>query len=243
MAKNNYFLIHGFLGSEDIFTNLVSQLKQRPETGNIFTPNLFSPNTIKELSPEHKFTSWAKNFNEYVKSNSSEINIMVGYSMGGRLGIHAFLNEPELWSNCYFASSNPGLIKNSQKIARMAWEDGWCYQLSNKPWGEFLKLWNQQDVFKYSGDITPSEPNFDKSLLKLALKNWSLTKHDIDLNKICNKKLHWLVGEKDPKYQSIFKVLQSSYNCKQVTTVNGAGHRFELDADQFNYSRPGLELI
>ncbi len=240
---NSYFLLHGFLGTNQIFSKITSQLKADPETDNVFAPNLFHANSIETLTPNHNFIDWAKNFNTYVKENSTGKNFLIGYSMGGRLGIHAFMDEPNLWETCYFASSNPGLIKNSEKMARMAWEDGWCYQIDNKPWDEFISLWNRQDVFKHCDSSKPVESDFDKGLLKLALKNWSLTKHQIDLELLNNKKLHWMVGEKDSKYQLIFKNLKNIYNCKQVSTINGCGHRFELGLEHLNYSNPIMPLI
>jgi len=243
VSKNNYFFIHGFLGGEDSFSEIISELKGEPETNEVFTPSLLSTNSVESLTPNYGFNEWAKNFNSYVKKNSNGNNILIGYSMGGRLGIHAFLDEPELWNSCYFASSNPGLIKGSEKMPRMAWEDGWCYQIDNKPWGEFISLWNQQEIFKHSKDINPIESDFDKNLLKLTLKNWSLTKHTVDLNKVNNKKLHWLVGEKDTKYQYIFNNLKNKYDCKQISTVQGAGHRFDIQVKDLNYSSPGIGLI
>lgn len=243
MSKNNYFFIHGFLGGENSFSRIISQLKSEPETNEVFTPSLLSTQSDEPLTPRFGFNDWAKNFNSYVKKNSNCNNILIGYSMGGRLGIHAFQDEPELWDSCYFVSSNPGLIKGSEKMPRMAWEDGWCYQIDSKPWDEFIGLWNQQEIFKHSEDINPVESKFDKNLLKLALKNWSLTKHKVDLDKINNKKLHWLVGEKDTKYQLIFNKLMNNHNCKQVSTVRGAGHRFEIEVKNLNYSRPGMDLI
>ncbi len=229
MIKNNYYFLHGFLGDENYFSKLKKQLNDRPSTGIVYSPSLFSSQTHSRLTAKHGFGEWAVNFNEVVKQKSKENNVLIGYSMGGRLGVHAFLADPSLWSRCFFVSSNPGLIKTQEKMARMAWEDGWCYQIDNKSWFEFIRLWNRQAIFDQCSDIRPEKQHYDINLLKLALKNWSLTKHKIDLNLINNKKLHWLVGEIDVKYQNIFKQLKSAYQLEQVATVSGVGHRFHLD--------------
>jgi len=223
-VKNNYFLIHGFLGNDQFFSKLKSQLQKEPNTENVYSLNLFNQDSPEGFSPNHGFINWAKNFNTFVKNKSNE----------NRLGIHTFMGEPSLWSKCYFVSSNPGLIKENEKLARLAWEEGWCYQIDNKPWADFLKLWNEQDIFKHSNDINIQESLMDKNLLKLAFKNWSLTKHEVDLNLINNKKLHWLIGEKDTKYVHIFKALQSKYNLEKVKYIKNCGHRFELQLEHLS---------
>ena len=223
--KTNYYFLHGFLGDASFFSQKMAELKEQPNTGEIHGLNLFSHDIDEKLSPKNDFVTWANHFNAMVLNRGSDNNVLVAYSMGGRLGVHAFMQQPSLWQQCYFLSTNPGIIKSSQKMVRMAWEDGWCHQIDNKPWVEFVNLWNQQDLFKHCEPHKPSEQNYNKNYLKLALKNWSLTKHKIDLKKINDNKLSWFVGEKDTKYNMIHQQMAQNYQVEQITTLEAKGHR------------------
>ncbi len=44
------------------------------------------------------FDTWAKHFNREVKSHQNSNNILLGYSLGGRLGLHAVIEQPQLWN-------------------------------------------------------------------------------------------------------------------------------------------------
>jgi len=43
-----------------------------------------------------------------IKARGSE-NILLGYSLGGRIGLHAILDEPDLWKVAVIVSAHPGL--------------------------------------------------------------------------------------------------------------------------------------
>ena len=43
---------------------------------------------------------------------------LIGYSMGGRLALHAMLNQPGLWKSAVIISAHPGLKNESDRVER-----------------------------------------------------------------------------------------------------------------------------
>ncbi len=240
--KYNLFFLHGFLGHSHHFFKSKNIFKTCSDISSIYCPDLLSPTTESHLSPKMGFADWALNFNQWVAERSlgEERNVLIGYSQGGRLGVHAFMQNKKLWHKCFFLSSNPGLIPENEILTRRQWESNWAQILRNEPWEEFLKQWNQQSVFIGSEPNSEQESQFDKELLQAALVNWSLTCHDINLKELSNDKLCWLVGQRDDKYIKIFQKLSSLYGVQNIHYVEG-GHRL-LAADFENYILKSLAL-
>ncbi len=231
--KSFYFL-HGFLGDRFYFDAFIERLRILNPENRFFSYSLFADSVEPELSPEQGFSQWAINFNDLVKKNGASDNIMVAYSMGGRLGLHSFVQDTELWHSCHCLSANPGLINPDDITARLTWEDQWCQMLDELGWDEFLKKWNQQGVFINSDLSKLNKVELSKPLLKWALKNWSLTRHEFQLEQVNHPKVHWHVGEKDSKYMQIFELLKQDHKYKNIHIVPGKGHRMNsLPMDLF----------
>src|SRR6476661_7376674 len=95
--------LHGFLGLPrdwDLFESAVQDHRGRPV-------RLVKHNLWEELAAldDKSLRSWAREFN----SNIEGKNILVGYSMGGRLAMHALIDDHTKWSGAVFISAHPGL--------------------------------------------------------------------------------------------------------------------------------------
>ena len=51
--------------------------------------------------------------------------LLVGYSMGGRLALHALLEDSEAWSGAMIVSAHPGLQDEGERLLRMATDAEW----------------------------------------------------------------------------------------------------------------------
>ena len=63
---------------------------------------------------------------EVRRAGENARNILVGYSMGGRLGLHALVDDPGLWSRAVLVSAHPGLFGEEERILRMARDAEWA---------------------------------------------------------------------------------------------------------------------
>lgn len=241
MERINLFFLHGFLGRPQDWSAVVEGLPSDDHL-RCFVPDYF--NEVK-LSPRNNFDDWASNFNLWVQScvNSSDRNILVGYSLGGRLAIHALMQNPTLWSKVALVSMNPGLAdensdgstQSSPREQRLRNDLFWADKFSKNNWDELLKEWNSQSVF--AGSLLEPvrlERDYDRALLSAALTEWSLARQRNMvpvLKQHCDKVL-WIVGEIDKKYVELTSDLLKEIPALKVTQIPDAAHRVLFDKPQ-----------
>lgn len=205
--------LHGFLGHPSDWLCLQER---------VFAYSLFQD------FPIIPFDAWAENFNFSVEEKS---NIFIGYSLGGRLGLHALLQNPAKWKAAIFVSTHPGLNDQAAKRTRLAMDEAWAERFLNEPWDSLLKRWNQQDVFKHSVEINRSEVDNNRQDLAAALKIWSLGMQEDLTDKIKDLEMPicWMVGEKDHKFVDLAAPLQFKHPKSKLFVVPQAGHRLNFD--------------
>ena len=122
---------------------------------------------------------WAAVFNAEVKAAGAEVNILVGYSMGGRLALHALLESPELWKKAVIISAHPGLQNEREKLERMASDAEWAGLALTSNWGEFLQKWDAQSVLQSGVAVSP-DPRMKlvnrRRAIARSFMDWSLGK-------------------------------------------------------------------
>ncbi len=224
--------IHGFLGCAADWAALRGELLARAPELKFETVELFSKPTSKETTQkEISALEWAKRFNRLQKNRHLERNILLGYSLGGRLALQAVYDKPGLWDEVVLLSAHPGLRTEQEKIARRNSDRDWAEKFLNLPWQHVVKLWNDQPVFVQSHTPPRNSENLSREELASALVNWSLADHDFAPDQLIplKGKLHWLAGENDAKYLSLFQDLKSAGIIEDLSTVEDAGHRAHLD--------------
>lgn len=220
MPRNIVFAIHGFLGEGYDWFSCEKHLQT-----NWVKPSLFSQSS----PPIENFEVY---MNKLVLSQSfpsdTEIKkIFIGYSLGGRLGLHLLKNQPHIFDHFIFVSTNPGLSEENEKINRIKSDTQWVSILNNETWDNFIKQWNSQEVLS-SHTLQPSryEKDFDKNKLKLSFEKWSLGYQEdfrqlIQANK---NKITWVVGAKDSKFLDIAEDMKQKKILQDFSRIN-SGHR------------------
>ncbi len=74
--------------------------------------------------------------------------LLVGYSMGGRLALHALLEDSEAWAGAVVVSAHPGLQDEGERILRMAADAKWAGKALTGSWMNFLSQWEAQSVLQ-----------------------------------------------------------------------------------------------
>jgi 2-succinyl-6-hydroxy-2,4-cyclohexadiene-1-carboxylate synthase len=201
------YALHGFLGS--------------PSDWNGFFPTLHAPNLFEE-SPI-PFWEWAESFNRKIIDSG---NVLIGYSMGGRLALHALIENPSLWKAAIIISANPGIENESERFDRLHADKLWHDRFLHEPWEALMDAWNRQPIFV--GDpLVRHEKDFSRQALAEAMLSWTVGKQDFLKPSIeeLDIPILWIVGENDKKYVEIAKKIKLKNKKSKISIAPHAGHR------------------
>ncbi len=183
-----------------------------------------------------------KDFNDYWSKYSfdlSETPVIIGYSMGGRLGLESFLSQLSPWAAGIFVSTHYGLNSIKDKKNRKTSDLKWLDFYSKNSISDFLKEWNKQDVFcsddihtnRFSDIKSFFEKNSEQAVgLKLALNTFSLANQKFLKTELENspKPIAWIVGEHDKKFYDLSKDLSFAHSASSFYCIGDAGHRVHM---------------
>ena len=152
---------------------------------------------------------------------------LMGYSMGGRLALHALIAAPQVWRGATIMSAHPGLRSEEERTARRIKDAAWSALALRGDWSDFLAAWNAQGVL---GGLPDGMP--DRYLLQPRSQEvargfcaWSLgTQADLRnslMGVTCPVKL--VTGERDEKYTQLAQEMELP-NAERIVIPN-AGHR------------------
>ena len=164
---------------------------------------------------------------------------LLGYSMGGRLALHALLEKDHPWQAAVIVSAHPGLETETERAERRAADAGWATQALAGDWQKFLTAWNSQPVL---GDASMRDPQASGRLIMRrreiarSFVDWSLgvqqplwdRLHEIAIPVL------WIAGENDPKFLALAQRAVSSMPNASLAIAPGAGHRVPWDAESWS---------
>jgi 2-succinyl-6-hydroxy-2,4-cyclohexadiene-1-carboxylate synthase len=227
---NVILALHGFLGSPRDFDPLATAFAKWNTGYEIIAVDYTN---LRGLTPDVSLDRWGENFNLWSQKNySKKKKVIMGYSQGGRLALHAVEKNSTIWSKAILLSTNPGLQSPEEKKSRKENDLRWSHRFQNVDFDRVVKEWNAQGVFMNS----QSEPvrrveDFDSELLGKALTHWSLAEQkDFRKNESVFKTSgFWMAGEFDNKYKDLILGLKQLEMPIQTAIVEGASHRLMLD--------------
>ncbi len=208
MEKVNFIFLHGFLGQPEDWSPLTTKLKNHFPMANYTCLDYFK---FPPLSPKNSFSKWVENFFLWLEvEHANEDVILFGYSLGGRLALHAFEQKPERFKRLFLISTNPGIKEHNafDRIKRLEEDQIWARRFLVDSWSDLLSGWNAQPVFAGgTPDLKRDESQFRRDLLSKALTNWSLgSQKNFEETLVAHqKKITWVVGDFDKKYIQITK--------------------------------------
>jgi len=226
----NFYCLHGFLGQAKDWDFL-------PKTWHTFSPELFRVPTA--LAPTQDMNAWAEVFNQWVLENKMgrrRKNVLIGYSLGGRLALHVLRAAPHLWEQVFIISSRFVIKSKEDRKKRQAADDQWSQRFLSEEWNTLIKSWNEQPALATTVSAPArEEEHFSRELLAAALHKWSVGRQDWDENefKLYQEKLIWVTGGNGSVYSSLAEDLKPHWPHADFASVADSGHRiiFEKPAE------------
>ena len=125
-------------------------------------------------------------------------DILLGYSLGGRLALHALLGGAR-YRNAVIVSAGLGVETNREQ--RIAQDEHWADRFEHGEWYAVMRDWNAQPLFGGHG-LPRHESDFDRRELARQLREWSpavlppiaARLHEIEIPVL------WIAGSRDAKY-------------------------------------------
>ncbi len=179
------------------------------------------------IKPQDTMWKWSAAFNKSVEGTKGK-RILMGYSLGGRLALHALIQHPQLWDGAILISTNPGQQTEMERQKRLKRDEEWAQRFEKESWKPLITAWDQQAVF---GGIAPvfqrEETHYSRRELTHMLREWSVGKQE-DLTKELSSlpmPILWIAGNRDLAYSSLAKSLAFQHNKSQTWVVSDCGHR------------------
>ena len=152
-------------------------------------------------------------------------DVLLGYSMGGRLALHALLGGAK-YRRAVIVSAGLGIADRVAREERQRTDDRWARMFEKLPWRRVVAEWHAQPVFG-GHTVRRDEHDFDRSELARQLRQWSpgvlppvtWRLHEIDIPVL------WVAGERDTKYVAEAHRAVGLLQNAELWICPDAGHR------------------
>ena len=152
-------------------------------------------------------------------------DILLGYSLGGRLALHALLAGAN-YKRAIFVSTGLGIEGDEARAARRVSDAAWAHRFESEDFETVMRDWNAQPVL-----AGPTLPRTRDDYDPRALREWSsaaLPPLASRLRELTIPTL-WIAGARDSKYVAEAN-RGASIAHGRVVIVDGAGHRVPWEA-------------
>jgi len=217
------FCIHGNFQTPSVWKPLRGKLKTRNSNLDVIPVNLENYSSVG-------FDCWVEGFCDAVEIQlGQKKSLILGYSLGGRLALHACLSRPDLWRGAIIVGADPGLESEEEKKLQLDIDLKWAERLKREPLEKLAEEWDAQPVFCGFENAAPR--NFDELDAAKLGKKFEVFSKGLQENlapklaELQKPPILFLSGEMDQKYQGIGEKLSKSTSVVKAQIVADAGHR------------------
>jgi len=191
--------------------------------------------------PFQGFDDWTKDFCDRAElAANGEKSVLLGYSLGGRLALHACIHRPDLWQGVVVVGADPGLGSSEEKNQQFTRDRNWADRLKKEPLEQLVREWDEQPVFCGIENSAPRNlEELDPIQLSQQFEVFSkgLQQNLVPaLSELKNPPVLFLAGEKDKKYQQIGDELAELCPVVELQWVEDSGHRVPWETPE-SFSR------
>lgn len=135
--------LHGFMGLGADWAPVVERLADRYRCITVDLPG----HGAGAVPGPFGFGATIDALGEVLNAHGIAQAVWVGYSMGGRLALHAALTRPERMRALVMESASPGLASPEARAARRAEDEARAQRLEAEPFEAFLERWYRLPLF------------------------------------------------------------------------------------------------
>jgi 2-succinyl-6-hydroxy-2,4-cyclohexadiene-1-carboxylate synthase len=235
-------LLHGFTGSPESFDEFAGYL---PETFHLERPALFGhrgePEAIPQQTLARAFEDEVDRLAAPLRNKGVEGAILLGYSLGARLGLGLLVRHPGLFSRAILVGVNPGL-EQGERGERAERDAALGDMLSQQGLRAFLAEWENLSLFESQKSL-PTElldaqrfrrEGHHPDGLAAALAALSLARmpdYRPHIADVANK-LVLATGALDTRFERIARQLAFAHAKLQWKSFPGHGHNLVLEAPE-----------
>jgi len=183
------------------------------------------------------FDGWTQRFVTAMRrlGRASGPPVVVGYSLGARMALHALQAAPELFSAAVLVGPNPGMGDPGERSRRLGRDRQWARKAREMSWQSFLDEWDAQSVLQGSLDPAVVRP-WQQSRLALEARRlavartfemWSPGIQQSLVTRLSKVSLPVMLvaGGEDERYARMAVELAGLMPEAESWVVAGAGHR------------------
>lgn len=225
-------LLHGFMGCGEDWEPVANQLSERYYC---LAPDL--PGHGRSALPEAlDFSSCASAILGTVEAAGRDRCHLVGYSMGGRLGLYLMLHHGERFHQVAIESASPGLRNEAERETRWQADRHLAERLNQDSFTDFLRQWYALPLFALGDEpaltreLIHRRSQHEPAALAVALEALSVARQPDLWPQLARHRQPWLylAGERDTKYCGVAAELDALSPAVSVEILPDCGHNTHL---------------
>ncbi|MBD3420193.1 MAG: alpha/beta fold hydrolase [Chitinivibrionales bacterium] len=218
---------------------------QVPDVWSCFQDRLLThdamPFTLEKVDLWHSIASsqeaWAGSFCEDVAHRWGGVpQVLMGYSLGGRLALHALVHQPRLWRAAVIIAADPGTRDEQLRISQRDVDRIWAQRFLHEPLDKLFDEWDALPVFGGKHNpIRRDVASFSAQSIAAMFTAYSKGSQACLVDKLktlAGPQMLYLSGEKDEKYRNAGRVLEREVPFIRHIAVKDAAHRVPWEQPQ-----------
>ncbi len=218
--------LHGNAGLPDDLMPLVLAIGQRFHAWHLW-------HTLADHPEANSFDGFAKLLNDIAALDTHRPRVLLGYSLGARLALHALTQQPQLWDAAILISAHPGLRTDEERAARLRQDHVWSVRFLRDPWPDVMAAWNAQPVL--AGETVPANDHRLTETWRRAIAHacdvWSLARQADLRPRLPSVQcpVLWITGARDKKFAALAADACTLLPHASHVIMPESGHRAHLD--------------
>jgi len=211
--------LHGNLGTPEVWDLVRARL---PEEEVFVAPCLWD-------GPILSLADAGRRLNREARESGS---VLLGYSLGARIAMHALVAKGARWSGAIFVSGHPGLEDRAARQARCRADEVWARRFAREEPEAALDAWNRQPVFAGTESAADQAAVLDAHRTRIvrAFRRWSLGRQENLVPQLaaCGVPTLWIAGSEDAGFVALAHRAVSGIPGATYAIMEGCGHRVPL---------------
>jgi 2-succinyl-6-hydroxy-2,4-cyclohexadiene-1-carboxylate synthase len=172
----------------------------------------------------------------YLAALIDEPHVLGGYSMGGRIALHAALARPRLVERLVLVGASPGLADVTQRAERRAADEALADRIERDGLEAFAAEWAELPLWEGQAERVRAAANADRlrntaAGLAAALRGLGTGVLPPLWDRLgeLTMPVTLVVGERDAKFRATAERMAERLPAASIVVVPGAGHAAQLE--------------